>query len=516
MNPRRGEHISIQDSVFQRYLLFFSLVLCAAVGFYVYKSIHWQVVGDTSIMHYVNFLMDHGLAPYRDIVDINLPGSYFMEGWAMHVFGDGDLGWRFYDFSLLALMIASLIIISLPYDWFAGLYAGVIFLLIHGKEGPWNAGQREQTMITLIMVSYALLFTALRRQKPLLVLPFGFIIGLAASLKPTAAPLGLFLLLMVAFTLRRKSVKVSSYVAYGLLGLVLAFLINLEFLYKYHAFGDFVAISKRLIPYYASIGNKSPYELLRILLSIPHRLILLAGVVLTFINRKEKDYENWERAALVLGILFGASSFVIQRKDFEHHAYSFLVFSLLWSAIEISKAWKKKGWIHAIGLACFAFGVLVVVPALVFKVALTSPRNEQPDALESDLIRLGGPTLQHQVQCFDMGASCYSALYRLKLLPYTTFMGDYMFFEPVGSPPLAYYRNIMWDDLQKKPPKIIIVSNEWLSVGYSFDKLEQWPQLASFLDSAYSLEVTRSSEVFAYRIYVLKNSRAYSVSGEKT
>src|SRR6202012_5149789 len=112
----------------------------------------------------------------------------------------------------------ALIIISMPYDWVAGLYAGVVFVLIHGSEGPWNAGQREQIMITLIMVRYAHLFTAMRRQKPLLLLAFGFVIGFAASLKPTAAPLGLILLLVAALALRRRNIKSSSYLAYGLLG----------------------------------------------------------------------------------------------------------------------------------------------------------------------------------------------------------------------------------------------------------------------------------------------------------
>ena len=316
-------------------------------------------MGDPSIMHYVNFLMDRGLAPYRDIVDINLPGAYFMEGWAMHIFGGGDLGWRIYDFFLLGVMIASMIVISLPYDWFSGLFAGVIFLLIHAAEGPWNAGQREQAMITLVMVGYALLFTALRRQKPLLVLPFGLIIGLAASLKPTAAPLGVILLLMAARALRTRGTKVTPYLAYGFLGLILVFLINLGFLYEYHAFGDFIAISKRLIPYYASIGNAPLRDLLYGLISRPYRLMLFIGGVLTLINRKELDWENWERAALMVGILFGASCYVVQRKNFEHHAYSFIVLTLLWFAIELGKAWQKKGWLRAIGLACFVLGVFV-------------------------------------------------------------------------------------------------------------------------------------------------------------
>ncbi|MDQ2834404.1 MAG: hypothetical protein M3Y50_11775, partial [Acidobacteriota bacterium] len=85
-----------QPNGFERYLLalrlLFSSILCASAAFFIYKSLHWQVMWDTSIMHYVNFLMAHGMAPYRDIIDINMPGSYFIEGWAMHIFGGGDLG----------------------------------------------------------------------------------------------------------------------------------------------------------------------------------------------------------------------------------------------------------------------------------------------------------------------------------------------------------------------------------------------------------------------------------------
>jgi hypothetical protein len=506
----RGERIHIPDSSFRRYLLWlrllFSLGLCAAVGFYVYKSIHWQLMADPAFIRYINFLMDHGWVPYRDIIDVNLPGSFLMDRLAVFVFGSGDLAWRFYDLFLLAILIAAFIVISMPYDWFAGLYAGVVFVLIHGSEGPWNAGQREQAMVTLMMVGYAFLFTAMRRQKPLLLLPFGFIIGLAASIKPTVAPLGLILLLMAALALRRRNIKPDSYLVYGLLGLGLAVLINLGFLYKYHAFGDFVAISKRFIPYYATIGNSSLHELFSILAPKRYLLMLILAGMLILISKREKDWENWERITLALGILFGALSFVIQRKDFEHHLYPFLVFMLLWSSIEFGKAWQKKGWIRAIGLACFAFGVLVYVPSLVFKVASTSPTNEQPDALKRDLDRLGGVNLQHQVQCFDMVTSCFSTLYRSNLLPYSAYMGDYVFFGAHDGPPSPYYQNLMWDRFQKDPPKVVVLTNEWLGGPHSFNKLKQWPQMDSLLDSAYSLEATRTSGGFAYRIYVLKNN----------
>ena len=112
------------------------VVVCAVCGVWmVALTWHWPLVWDAQVMHYANFMIRHGFAPYRDISDMNLPGSYVMEGAAMRIFGGGDLAWRFYDFSLLGMMTASMIVIALPYDWIAGLLAGVMFALIHASRG---------------------------------------------------------------------------------------------------------------------------------------------------------------------------------------------------------------------------------------------------------------------------------------------------------------------------------------------------------------------------------------------
>lgn len=463
---------------------------------------------DTSIMHYVNFMMSRGLTPYRDIVDVNLPGAYFMEGLAMHVFGGGDLAWRLYDYTLLLLLTGSLIVIARPYDWFAGLFSGIIFLLIHGAQGPYNAGQREQLMITLIIASYALLFTSMRSRTPLLLLPFGFILGIAASLKPTAAPVGFILLLMVVLALRKRGYTTKPYILYGIAGALAAASVNAAFFYRYHVFADFLAIAKRLIPYYASVGNLPRFALLQRLLLPRYCVLILMGLALTFFNRKQNDWENWERIALGLGVLFGIFSYVSQGKPFEHHSYPFLVFLILWSALEFSKALKKNNWLHSIGLVCYLAGILYLVPVLDARIAGGNNFSAEQDTLKADLIQLGGPDLQHQVQCFDMVSSCFSTLYHLQLMPYTTFMGDYMFFGPHDSDPLPYYRNIMWDDLQKSPPQVIVVTKMWLCEGFSYEKLDQWPELEAFLDSAYILEKTRAFGASGYQVYVLKNSPA--------
>jgi hypothetical protein len=506
----------VHAKLFERYLLvlrvLFSAMLLASAAFYVMRSIHWEVMWDTSIMHDINFLMRQGLAPYRDIFDNNMPGAYFLEGWAMQVFGGGDLGWRLYDYTLLTVLTASLVVIAFPYDWFAGVYAGILFALIHGSEGPRNAVQREQVMTTLILAAYALLFTGLRRQRPALLLPFGFLIGLAASLKPTVAPLALVLLGMAAYGLFKRKVRTRSYVLYGLAGLALALACNVAFLLRYHDLAAFLFISKQLIPYYAKVGNQPLGTLLVGVLPNKYLRFLGFGLLLTLLLKPRLEWENWERVTLGIGIGFGLFSYLAQRKAFDHHAYALYVFILVWSAIEFSKALNRRSWLHFVGLACFAFSMFRFLPELDSMLRHVTPDNQQADAMETDLRRLGGFSLQHQVQCFDMVDGCYGTLYRLRLLPYTTFFGDYMFFQPPGNPPMTWARGIMAADLAQQPPQVIVVTNMWLSQGYSFNKLQQWPEFAAFLDRNYHLDVARQFNQHAYRVYVLNGAAIQSAT----
>ncbi|MGC9291884.1 MAG: hypothetical protein ACP5EP_04070, partial [Acidobacteriaceae bacterium] len=122
------------------------LVLVVCAGIVVLRTLHWPLVGDASLMHYVVFLMQHGMAPYRDIVDMNMPGSYMVEWTAMHVFGTGAIGLRLFDFSLLGVAALAMVAIAWPYDWFAALYAAALLLLIHAHDGVDQLAERDLTM----------------------------------------------------------------------------------------------------------------------------------------------------------------------------------------------------------------------------------------------------------------------------------------------------------------------------------------------------------------------------------
>ena len=172
------------------------LLLCLGVGliYYVAVSIHWPIVWDAAVMHYVSLLMDHGMRPYADITDSNMPGTYITERLAMHLFGGGDLAWRLYDLFLCAALTLATTVIARPYDWLAGIYAGAFFTIFHGSDGPRFTGERDLVMTVLLVCALAFLLTTLRRARAFWMLPFCVASGMAAAIKPTSAPLAVILL----------------------------------------------------------------------------------------------------------------------------------------------------------------------------------------------------------------------------------------------------------------------------------------------------------------------------------
>src|ERR1700761_6121356 len=125
---------------------------------------HWPLVGDAGLIHYVVLLLRSGRAPYSQIIDINLPGSYIFEWMSMKLFGAHALGLRLYD-SFLCLVIcvcATLLGNATRSGRLAGLAAGIAFWLFHLEDGVRQAGQRDLAMCAIALVAYVVLLRASR------------------------------------------------------------------------------------------------------------------------------------------------------------------------------------------------------------------------------------------------------------------------------------------------------------------------------------------------------------------
>lgn len=178
-----------------------TFILLACAAFFAVRTIHWPLVGDPAITHYVAFLLAHGMAPYRQVTDINLPGSFLLDSAVMHTLGGGALAWRTFD--LLLLIAMTLAMIAMARDWFAGLVAGVSIAAIHGADGIFNMGQRDFVIAVLVLAGYAALLRATRGEAPAWTLIFGLCAGAAATIKPTFIVLGPLVLIALAISRHR-------------------------------------------------------------------------------------------------------------------------------------------------------------------------------------------------------------------------------------------------------------------------------------------------------------------------
>ncbi len=498
-------------------------VFGAAAAYYILFSFHWKLMLDSAVMHYVVYLMQHGMRPYLEISDNNMPGAYFTEALAMRVFGPGDLAWRFYEYALLATMTISMILLARRSEWAAGVFGAGMFIALHSAEGPQYAGERELAVAALLLLSYLWLFAAVRRLSPLLLLPVGIAGGLAAAIKPTYLLFTLVLLLLMSWELRRRSVSPWPYLLWGLGGMLTVGLLCLGFLLRYHVLGGFLFILLKVLPTYAGFAAPSWGTMFRAALPRSVLLMALLTIPLVFANRRREGPPSWERRALVAGMLLALGSFLAQHKGFFHHRYAFVSLLFLLMGLEIFTALRATGWPRLLAAAVLLYALAGFAPRMVRAGSQVPGETQFARSLGSDLRTLrGAGNLDDKVQCFDLVYGCLNALYHEHIVENTGFTGDLLFFSPQESAARAYYRARFWSLAQRDPASVLVVSNQSPLEANSYSRIRYWPEFESYLASRYVLVAERTfpherfmlysatprtpGEADSYRLYLYKGS----------
>ncbi len=497
------------------------LAMAIAAIAYVAFSLHWRMAVDTPVMHYVVFLLHHGLKPYSDITDNNMPGTYLTEAAAMAVFGRTDLAWRVYEFFLMGVLAASAAVITRRSDWVAGIFAVGLFVALHAAEGPQLAVERDLVIAVLLMGACACLFESVDRKLPTLSLLFGFACGMAAAIKPTVLLLPVVLLAMAALHLRRQQRPVGLTLAYAFAGLLLAAATVLLFLLHFHASHGFTFILLHVIPAYRDLSRLRFGPLLAALL--PRAVLAVAVLALPLmvrsIGRRAWDWRRWS-VAMAAG--FGLVSYFAQGKGYVYHRYIFLLFLLILVGSEIFSGLAQRGWPQWLAGATLLLS-LSALPGHLHTAHAVVGQTSFELTLERDLTQLGPhQELDGHVQCFDLVYGCLDALYHLQLVDNSGFTGDMLFFAPRLSPPVLFYRDRFWSYAQRDPASVIVVSNGVFAEPNSYGKLQRWPEFESYLASHYTLAMQRSfpqerytyhadtpfpaDERDSYRLYILNGS----------
>jgi hypothetical protein len=522
-----------------------SLGVCALL--YFVWSWRWPLVGDASLIHYIGWLIERGWAPYREIGDMNMPGSYLIELAAMHMFGMGDLAWRLFDFALMGAVAASYFVITRgtrttqASGWLAGLFAACLFLLIHGRDGLAEGGQRDLTMAVCLIVATAFLFVAVRRDWPWPAAAFGLFSGVALTIKPTALPLTVAQFLLAVFVLRgrkrqselRNQRRVPLAVT-AIAGYFVAPVVALVFLLRERAVAAFFANLQGLVLYYSGLGHRPLGFLLLHSISPLLPLVVLWLAVLVM-RRQPMDWERvalgWERAALGFGVLFGLVSYMVQARGFPYYRYTLLIFLLPLIALDFTQVlWgerldcneeelgtlrnKTAQWL---ALAALAYGGFFLAPQSA--VLIHRYRWWETDfisSLEQNLDALGGQRLSGHIQCIDSISGCGNVLYRMRLEPENGLLVDFPLFGAEDVPFVRQTRERVAAAMNASPPQVLVVSSALYVDGpEDYRKLDRWPAFRSFLANDYTLQTewspsrtarwwSREETPASYRIYILR------------
>ena len=504
-------------------LRFFRLALAASLLISAFLSlvwtIHWPLVGDAALIHYIVFLTAHGMAPYRVLGDMNMPGSFLVESAAMHVFGGGALAWRLFDFTLLAVAACAFFLMTGAKNRLAGLFAASLFALVHARDGLAEGGQRDLTMAVALLGATAFLLLAIRMRALWPATLFGLLSGLALTIKPTALPLSLAQLAIALWVLRRRGQPWWPPLGATLLPMTLFPLLALGFLLQQHAVAAFLEGLRTIVPYYASLGHRPLGYLLLHSLSPLLAVVLLWLAVLAL----ARPPLNLERALLFCGVFFGLFSYVVQARGLPYYRYPLLAFLLPLMALDLTRllptplpTTSRTRAANALAILALAVGGFWIAPQSALLIHRFRWETDFISSLEQNLNRLGGPQLSGHIQCIDSISGCGATLYRMRLVQSTGILSDFLLFGPENVPIVQATRASLSTTLDQHPPQVIVVSS-WLHIQGpgDFQKLDRWPAFERFLARHYRLDTawspthpmrwwSREELSASYRIYVLR------------
>lgn len=493
---------------------------------FLVASRNWPFVNDAVLIRYATFLLDRGFAPYRQIYDLNLPGSYLVDWVVKHLLGESAFAWRIFDVGLLAIICWAMFSLARRQSRFAGLYAGLLFALFHARDGSAQLGQRDLTITALLMAASAVLLLDNWPKMYLRYINFGLLVGLAATIKPQAI---IFLpaALIPYWSLPRPEPftpaafkEVIKVFCLSILSALLPIIGFALWLIREGSLSTFWIITTSLIPLHARIGRHSFLYLLGRCFTASHATLFILAVFLAVAGWQTYEVSLERRRTnilLIYGMGFGLASYMMQLKGYPYHRYPFVAFLFLFVTLEFTHALNSFGKRQFIAVCGLVFGLVL---SILYTDHSMHDRGQLPQvaSLAGDLNSLGGARLSGNIQCIDTIDGCLAALYQLRLTQSTGILYDEFLFlppnlvTPMEEKTVDTIKRDFLDRMLTVPPKIVVVT-PWLFPNgpNDYQKLDMWPAFNNFLSRCYEMRIERHisggrSDHPGYRIYIRRPS----------
>lgn len=461
----------------------YALLLClaslvACVCFATIAASSWPLVGDEGLMHYVVFLLGRGLRPYAQVVDINQPGAYALDWVTIHGFGSGAIGLRVYDGSLCLCACACSAALGGRDRWgrLLGAMAGLLFVLLHLRDGAGQAGQRDLALAVIGSFGMGILLWKPLRDK----LAGGVLAGLLFGATLTVKPTLVLLILTPVVACNRPRSGSRQWILYAC-SLLVGPGIMLLWLWQHGATSSFVHTMNTVGAAHAELARRSFSNLL-LHAADPLNWLFVGTAVLALRFRRLLRRED---LVLAYGALAGLGSLVVQGKGFPYQRYPFLLFGLMLAFRMLGYALAAGGFDRAaagIVLGCIS---LIVAPIYAVRVSQYPTASPFVSTLRAALedVKPG-----EQVQCLDTVGGCLTSLYDAGTVQATGYLYDCYAYAGNAEQQSAYRTGFMRALAAAKPQYLVLTNNDCLQATGSFLRVKRWPELQYLLDSDYQLK----------------------------
>ena len=467
------------------------------------RSANWPLIHDSPLMHYIASRMLAGDVPYRDLYDMNMPGTYFLHITTLTLFGGSDLAWRLFDLLWLGFSALSIWLFSRIFGLFPAAFAALFYITFHISTGPFLMGQRDFLMCPFLMLASHFMGRYLENPRQKLHLFFtGTLLGFAVTIKPLAAILIVFFLLLYGYmTFKRGQPSMKGSLAL-IGGTCIAPLLTFLWLIQTDALSSFWEILIQWLPVYGELERQHFTSLVAtalkgLMLLIPSLIIMIPLFFLVKPSLKELRL-----LILLQGTLYSLLQFFIQGKGWEYHLepfyYFFFTLLILTFSILMKQSRNYQKFAVVVGF------LFLTIPICIKSIAVAHAHDSVMSTYKPSVNQILDDlstfpiTKSDTVQVLDATTGGIHALYLLGLSQPSRFIYDIQFFANMEHPYVHELRNEFLSRIRTKKPKAIITFHDTWIPPYDTSRFLSFPKFASLLQTQYSLYKVRKE----YQIYI--------------
>lgn len=480
-------------------------------------SLRWRLLSDSAFLHYVAYLInEHDFVPYRDIFEVNMPGTYIFHMAVGKMFGYSDLASRLVDVAWLTATLTVTWFVIKPIGGAVAFASSLLFGLIYLSAGPHMSLQRD--VIAILPMAIAVLLVSRRRPNQsanLIHFLLGVFFALASLFKPHMA-IGLPALIVYSCIPDTNGPKsVVTFIKpciiggiFALVGFLLMLTIPFLWIWRIGALSSFWEVFSSYVPLYSEMSRDFEFRgtFARVLNLGYHYIrfggysILLTtamfGVYLVLTKSTSTSTKKLTVLLFSLSVLYSLYA-LIGGKLWSYHWMPCIYFASLGTAIVLFSPPLPERSHHPIILPLFAFIItamtVTLLPAydfaqqLLYSQAPEPPMDGRVDEIATYLNENVSPTDKVQPLAWISGA--IHAMLISEAVVATPYITDFQFYHHVSAPYIQKLRKHFLTELERERPTFIIEVHETpklsgLDTSYSF------PELRTFIEQHYQKDYT--------------------------